>query len=198
MKIQKEKDKLLAELKSYQEMDAFIKGIPLSSEKTKNGKFKGDFHGCIMQTYDDPVEKFAKKYDIDLWYCYLTKRIFRGMPNEESKKFPYESIEILPLNFDFNKIKSPFHKEVLIKKSEFIKNAEIKKTITDAAQLFDVPFNEIDKEAAQEAWPAVIESAPLFAIKSAIVISWTPTEWSSVADENHHMWLRDLLFRLIK
>ncbi len=158
MKTQEEKNELLHQLKYHQDLDAFVQGQWLLNEKLENNDFKGCFYGCTMQTNDNPILKFSEKYDIDLWYCYLTEKIFEGLPDGQYRQFPYRSIEILPLNFDFNIVKSQFHKAILLKQLDWVKDEKVREVLIKTAKLFEVPFNEISKSAAesvaQSAWSA--------------------------------------------
>jgi len=158
MKTQEEKNELLSQLKYHQDLDAFVQGQWLLNEKLENNDFKGCFYGCTMQTNDNPIFKFSEKYDIDLWYCYLTEKIFEGLPDGKYRQFPYRSIEILPLNFDFNIVKSQFHKAILLKQLDWVKDEKVIEVLIKTAKLFEVPFNEISKSAAesvaQSAWSA--------------------------------------------
>ena len=152
------KKELLTKLKHHKDLDTFVQGIWLDekSGKVKGNGYKGCFYGCTMQTSEKPIEKFSEKYYIDLWYCSLTEKIFEGLPNGEYQKFPYESIKILPVNFDFNKVKSLFHRKVLQDQLRFCKNDErVTKAIEECIELFSVDFDKIDKVAAwSAAWSA--------------------------------------------
>ena len=145
------KNEVLADLKKHQEMDDFIQGSWLQNETNDAGEFKGCFYGCTMQTKNDPIEAFSDKYNIDLWYCYLTEKIFEGLPKDEARFFPYQSIEKIPLNFDFNIFKSEFFKALLTKQKEWITEENVVKVLVQCIELFSVPFDKISKEAAEEA-----------------------------------------------
>ena len=176
MKTQEEKNELLSQLKYHQDLDAFVQGQWLLNEKLENNDFKGCFYGCTMQPNYSPSLKFSEKYSVDLWYCYLTEKIFEGLPDGQYRQFPYRSIEILPLNFDFNIVKSQFHKAILLKQLDWVKDEKIREVLIKTAKLFEVPFNEISKSAAElvaqsaarsssSSWSA--GSAALSAAKSA-------------------------------
>lgn len=179
MKTQEEKDGLLAQLKHHQELDAFVQGQWLQEEKIEGNGFKGCFYGCTMQSANNPREEFSEKYDIDLWYCYLTEKIFEGLPDGEFQSFPYKSIEIIPLNYDFNKAKSAFHRGMLLKQLEWVEDEKCRAAIQLCADLFLVPFDKIGKSAAESA----AESAESAA--------------RSAAKTNHYIWVRDFLFECI-
>ena len=166
MKTQEEKNELLHQLKYHQDLDGFVQGQWLLNEKLENNDFKGCFYGCTMQTNDNPILKFSEKYDIDLWYCYLTEKIFEGLPDGQYRQFPYRSIEILPLNFDFNIVKSQFHKAILLKQLDWVKDEKIREVLIKTAKLFEVPFNEISESASESARSAA-ESAARLAARSA-------------------------------
>jgi len=174
------KNELLKNLKHHQEIDAFIQGQWLQDEKIEGNGFKGCFYGCTTQTNKNPREKFSEKYGIDLWYCYLTERIFEGLPKGEFESFPYDSINIIPLNFDFNRIKSDYFKAILLKQLDFVTDENVRNVLISTAELFNVPFNEVSKpaawsaaesaeSAARSAWLAArpAESAAMAAAESA-------------------------------
>jgi len=222
MKTQEEKNELLSQLKYHQDLDAFVQGQWLLNEKLENNDFKGCFYGCTMQTNDNPIFKFSEKYDIDLWYCYLTEKIFEGLPDGKYRQFPYRSIEILPLNFDFNIVKSQFHKAILLKQLDWVKDEKVIEVLIKTAKLFEVPFNEISKSAAESvaqsaarsaqsaAWSAESAASAAWSAQSARLArlaAWSAAEsaaWSAAksvaqsAVENHYVWMRDLLFELIE
>lgn len=181
MKTQEEKEGLLSELKAHQLADDFVRGQWL-----QNDGIKGCFYGCTMKTNSNPRERFSEKYGIDLWYCYLTERIFEGLPEGEFESFPYNSIEVLPLNFDFDQVKSDFNKALLLKQLDWIKDDSVREVLLNTSKLFDVPFSEIDKKAARSAAESA-ESAAESAARSA-----------RSAEKNFYVWMRDTLFEIIK
>ena len=199
MKTQEEKNELLHQLKYHQDLDAFVQGQWLLNEKLENNDFKGCFYGCTMQTNDNPILKFSEKYDIDLWYCYLTEKIFEGLPDGQYRQFPYRSIEILPLNFDFNIVKSQFHKAILLKQLDWVKDEKIREVLIKTAKLFEVPFNEISKSAAESVAQSAAQSAARSAAWSAAWSAQSAAQSAArSAAENHYVWMRDLLFGLIE
>lgn len=180
---QKLKDELLVELKKHQELDDFIQGAWLSDEKNKNGDFKGCFYGCTMQTEEDPRKAFSEKYQIDLSFVHMTEKIFEGLPQKEARLFPLQSIEKIPLNFDFNKFKSEFFRRNLTKQKELIIDENVLVVLDECIDLFSVPFNEIDKEkAASAAYSAA--SAADSAVYSARL--------------TNYIWMRDLILELLE
>ena len=204
------KTELLTQLKHHEKLDAFVQGewLRKSEGKIDGNGFKGCFYGCTMQTEEKPLTKFSEKYNIDLWYVYVTEKIFEGLPKGESKKFPYESISILPIGVDINKIKSMFHCKVLESQLAFCKN---NKPVTEAIklcmELFSVPYNEISESAAESAaWSAesAAESAAWSAdsawsaASSAESAAWSAESaaWSAWSD--YYSFLRDTLFNCIK
>ena len=167
------KQKLVTELEHHQKLDAFIQGTWITSEKIENNGFKGCFYGCTMQSEENPLEEFSEKYNIDLWYVYLTEKIFEGLPDGEYQKFPLEAIDIIPLGFDFNKIKSRFHQELLKDQVRFCEGDEkCVDAIQDCINLFSVDYIDITRSAARSA----AESAEL----------------------NYYVFIKDLLFKCIK
>jgi hypothetical protein len=184
------KDELLVQLKHHQDLDAFVQDKWLTDIKVEGNGFKGCFYGCTMQTKVTPREAFSEKYDIDLWYCYLTENLFEGLPDGEYQKFPYESIDIIPIGYDFNKVKSAFERGKLLKMLEWVTDETVIDIIHQCADLFLVPFNEIDMEAAKSAalsawsaaWSAAesaksgaesARSAALSAARSALSVVWS-------------------------
>ncbi|MEM1337291.1 MAG: hypothetical protein AAGF96_06050 [Bacteroidota bacterium] len=157
------KSELINQLDHHQKLDAFIQGQWLTSKKIEGNGFKGCFYGCTMQTEDEPIQKFSDKYNIDLWYCHLTEKIFENLPKGEFEKFPKESIDILPIGVDLNKMKSVYFQLLLKDQLRFCEgNEKCEKAIKKCIELFDVPFNEITKSAAESA-----ESAARSAARSA-------------------------------
>lgn len=225
MKTQADKNELLAKLNRHQELDEFIKGRWLSYETGKSGNFKGCFYGCTMQSAKKPIEKFSEKYDIDLWYCFVTETIYEWLPYGEYQQFPYQSIKILPLNFDFNKIKAPFHKALLLKQLEWVTNEDVRQVLIKTAKLFDMPFDKISKEKAIEAFketlieiPASLSAdAALESASGATEAVWGVDVWgaarsalsaarsvslamtaSTQSTTGLCIWIRSLLFKLIQ
>jgi len=193
MKTTEKKNLLLAELKAHEIADEFVRGTWLADDGVK-----GCFYGCTMKTDSEPREKFAKKYDIDLWYCYLTEKIFENLPGDQFKSFPYDSINIIPLNFDFNVVKSEWNKAMLLKQLDWITDEKVRKVLLNTAKLFYIPFNEIDKEAAwsaeSAAWSAEsaawsAESAARSAESAAGSAAWSAAE--SAARSAQAEWLRN-------
>ena len=174
------KQELIKKLQHHQDLDAFIQGewLDTISGKTEDDTFKGCFYGCTMQTTEDPIEKFSEKYNIDLWYCYLTEKIFEGLPRGEYEKFPLQSIEILPVGVDINKIKSLFYYKVLESQLQFCDSDEkVTNSILNCMELFKTPFDLIDKSEAK----SVAELAKLAAVAEARLVrsvSWL-VSWSA-------------------
>ena len=158
------KESLVKELKEHKRLDAFIQGEWISDEETANGNLKGCFYGCTMQTDDHPLLKFSEKYDIDLWYVHLTEKLYEGLPTGEYQNFPLEAIEVLPLNFDINKIKSKFHHALLMDEENgqinyCVENKECKEAVELCANLFNVDYDKIDVSAAYSAYSAACSAA---------------------------------------
>jgi hypothetical protein len=214
------KNELLIELKKHQELDDFRQGQWLTDDKNDLGQFKGCFYGCTMQTEVNPIDEFSEKYNIDLWYCYLTEKIFEGLPKEDARLFPYQSIEKIPLGFDFNIFKSQFFKANLTKQKEWITDKNVIEVLDKCIKLFEVPFNEISESeailAAWSAWSATIsaESAEsAWSACSAAISAASSADSADSADSaassarsaehawlnktNHYVWMRDLIFELL-
>ena len=190
------KQELIKKLQHHQDLDAFIQGtwLDTNSGKVEGDTFKGCFYGCTMQTDQDPIEKFSEKYDIDLWYCSLTEKIFEGLPKGGYEKFPLESIKVLPVGVDINKIKSLFHYKILESQLEFCKeNKEVTNSVLKCMELFKVPFDQIDKSEAESvaehaanseansvAWSAA-ESVARYAESTARLVTWSANSvaWSA-------------------
>ncbi|MFB3057361.1 MAG: hypothetical protein ACE1ZQ_09405, partial [Ignavibacteriaceae bacterium] len=135
------KSELIEKLKHHQDLDTFLQGQWLTDEKVEGNGFKGCFYGCTMQTSVDAILKFSNKYSVDLWFCMLTENIFEGLPVEESKTFPLECIQALPVGLDINKIKSEWNTIVLKDQLKFVeKGSEQEKAINQCIDLFKVPF----------------------------------------------------------
>ena len=183
------KQELIKKLQHHQDLDAFIQGAWLDTDsgKVEGDTFKGCFYGCTMQTDQDPIEKFSEKYDIDLWYCYLTEKIFEGLPKGEYEKFPLESIKVLPVGADINKIKSLFHYRVLESQLEFCKSdRQVTNSVLKCMELFKVPFDQIDKsearlaaESADSVADSVRWSAARWSAASAVMYAARSARWSA-------------------
>ena len=180
------KQELLNQLKYHQKLDAFVQGEWL---RTKEGKidgngFKGCFYGCTMQTESSPLLKFSEKYSIDLWYVYLTEKIFEGLSELESKKFPYEAIEIIPVGIDFNRVKSLFHYKLLGNQLQYCKRDEKAiEALKKCMELFKIPFNEITESAAKSAAESAAESA-----RSAWSVRSVRSAWSAAESARSAAW----------
>lgn len=154
------KQELLKKLKHHQDFDAFIQGIWLSDQKIDGNVFKGCFYGCTMQSKEEnSVKEFSKQYNIDLWYCHVTEKIFEGLPNDQYQKFPYDSIEIIPVGFDLNTIKSKFFQNILKKQLEWVTNEKVIFAINKCIELFDIPFDHISDDEASTAVSEAMEAS---------------------------------------
>jgi len=177
------KAELVKELKHHQKLDAFIQGSWLTKENSDESNFKGCFYGCTMQSEDNPIQKFSDKYNIDLWFCHLTEKLFEGLPNREYQDFPLKSIQLLPIGLDLNKLKSKFHYALLMdEKMGQINycgdNEKCRKAIIQCAELFKVNFDKIDESAAGSARSAAESAAESAAgsarsARSAESIAWS-------------------------
>jgi hypothetical protein len=209
------KDELLAKLKHHQDLDTFTKGKWLTDEKVEGNGFKGCFYGCTMQTTQNPISKFSEKYHVDLWYCHLTENIFENLPDGHYQKFPYQSIEVLPLNFDFNKFKSKWLKTTLLKQLDWVTNEKVITLIKNTAQLFEVDFDKITEDAATSAEYAAKYAAKYaeYAVRSAVwsaeyaAKSAMSAEYAgdsamyagkSAARDKHYIYLKELLLEMVK
>ena len=194
------KQKLVTELEHHQKLDAFIQGTWITSEKIENNGFKGCFYGCTMQSEENPLEEFSEKYNIDLWYVYLTEKIFEGLPDGEYQKFPIEAIKVIPLGFDFNKIKSRFHQEILKDQLRFCDgNKKCIDAIQDCINLFSVDYSDITWSAARSAAESAARSAA-WSAWSAARSAAESAAWSAAesAELNYYVFIKDLLFKCIK
>ena len=167
------KKELIEKLRHHQDLDTFVQGtwLDTDSEKVEGNGFKGCFYGCTMQTKENPIEKFSKKYNIDLWYCHLTEKIFESLPKGKYEKFPLQSIKALPVGFDINKIKSLFHYKILENQLQYcVGDIKVTKAIKQCMALFKTPFNKIEESAARsaaESAESAAESAAWSAARSA-------------------------------
>jgi hypothetical protein len=84
-------------MKEHQRLDRFAQGVWLQGEKIE-GKFKGCFYGCAMQSEEKPIEAFCEKYGMSLWIGYWSERVFEGLPKNEAKTWPVQLLESL-VNF---------------------------------------------------------------------------------------------------
>ena len=184
------KSELIKKLKNHQKLDTFIQGDWLTDIKVKGNGFKGCFYGCTMQTSENPIEQFSDKYNIDLWYCHLTEKLFEKLPDGDYQKFPLESIKILPVGINFNKIKSKFHYNLLMDKEHGSinycgDNKECIDAIKQCADLFKVDFDKIDESAARSAAESAAESAARSAARSAAwSAAWSAAESARSAAES--------------
>ncbi len=204
---EKLKLEVVKNLEHHQKLDAFMQGEWLTKEKIDVNVFKGCFYGCTMQTNESPIDKFSKKYSIDLWYCYLTEKIFEGLPDGEYQKFPLESIKILPIGIEFNKIKSKFFYHLLMDEdfgqiNYCEDNKDGIKSIKKCAELFKNDFNDIDQSAARSAAESA-RSAARSAAWSARSAAWSARSaaesaaWSA-AESVYYVWMKEMLFEIIK
>tara|TARA_R110002020_G_scaffold17586_1_gene61617 strand:+ start:228 stop:821 length:594 start_codon:yes stop_codon:yes gene_type:complete len=182
------KNELIEKLKHHQDLDTFIQGgwLDTKSGKVEGNGFKGCFYGCTMQTNEGAIEKFSKKYNIDLWYCHLTEKIFEGLPKGKFEKFPLQSIKVLPIGFNINRIKSLFLRKNLENQLQFCKgNKKVTDALNQCIELFKVDFDKIGESAESVTWAA--ESA-----------AWSAA-WSAAKAEkaDYYIYLRDLLFECI-
>ena len=181
------KQSLIADLQHHQELDAFVKGTWIAKHlgKIKGNGFRGCFYGCTMQTEIDPLSKFSQKFNIDPWFCHLTERIFEGLPDGEYQTFPLESISKLPVGADLNDIKSKWFKILLTDQLRFVDNGSRQEaSIKQCILLFDTPFSEITKSAAESAAWSAAWSAAKSAKSAAKSAAWSAAKSAKSAAES--------------
>lgn len=114
------KRELLEELKQHQKIDNFQRDELLINEK----------------------------YHIDSWYYHLTASIFKNLPEGEYNTFPFDSINILPIGADLNKIKSRYFQIILVNQLRFVnKGSEQEAAMKLCIDLFDKPYDKIKESA---------------------------------------------------
>ena len=169
---EKSKNQLIEELLHHEELDAFVQGSWLSGEATEAGTQKGCMYGCIMQSKESPINSFCEHYHIDYWFGHITEKIFEGLSVKEAKGFPLEAIRRLPVGISLELIKSEFHYRLLEDQLQYCKESQqVTNAVKQVMDLFYndgqfIPFNEINKSAADSAESAA-ESAAWSAAESA-------------------------------
>lgn len=189
------KAEMLALAKHHQKFDAFIQSIWQSKEKIEGNIHAGCQHGCLSQGQrlsleeeDNPRLATNRLWVNSLWWCYITECIFEGLPKDQAKLFPVQSIGALPIGIDMNIYISEWNKIILTDQLRFVKKGSEQETaIKTCINLFDVPFDKIDKAAARVAeWAARA---------AARVAEWAAegAEW-----EDYYIFMRNEFLSLFK
>jgi len=154
---QKKKDEVLSIAKNHQEMDMFVQGQWLQEDKV-DGLFKGCYFGCMTQTSDNTLENAVKTLEMPHWIVWVGEKIFEGLPEEESKFFPVQLINAIPVNMDTEKLWKSWNIALLTDQFKFVnKGSAQHKAIQGVIDLYKC--DSIDASAARSAESSAESSA---------------------------------------
>jgi hypothetical protein len=184
---QQKKDEALSIAKRHQEMDMFVQGRWLQEDKV-DGLFKGCYFGCMTQTSDNTLDNAVKTLEMPHWIVWVGEKIFEGLPEEESKFFPVQLINAIPVNMDTEKMWKSWNIALLTDQFKFVnKGSAQHKAIQGVIDLYKC--DSIDESAdsadsaesarlawsAASAWSAAADSAESAAAESAALarLAWS-------------------------
>ena len=173
------KSMMVKEIELHQKQDALIQG----TYSNENGVFKGCAVGCGVRSlnlklgkhisYNDHAS-YASELGIPEWLARLEDSIFEGLPKSDSKKFPLEFLEAIPVGVDLEPIRFHFQKFLLKENFDRVKKIDLKpdlsiqvlKAIDQVMAVIDgaIKNGKIDESAA---WSA--ESAAFIRYKNEII-----------------------------
>ena len=218
---QKKKDEVLSIAKNHQEMDMFVQGQWLQEDKV-DGLFKGCYFGCMTQTSDNTLENAVKTLEMPHWIVWVGEKIFEGLPEEESKFFPVQLINAIPVNMDTEKLWKSWNIALLTDQFKFVnKGSAQHKAIQGVIDLYKC--DSIDASAAwsaasaeSSAWSAAwsarsaasAASAARSAESSAESAAWSAASAESSAESaarsaawsarsEYYIWMRDTLIEIL-
>ena len=147
------KDKVLAQLQAHHDADEISKGI-----YWENGKGCGV--GCTVHSGNR--KDYETQLGIPRWLAHLEDRLFQGMPDEDSKKWPLLFSESITPGQDLDKVKAPFLIFVLdcsLEKFDHCKYPKIKQGIDRVIDLYRSGGSKEDFKAAADAAVAAANDA---------------------------------------
>ena len=213
---QKKKDEVLSIAKNHQEMDMFVQGQWLQEDKV-DGLFKGCYFGCMTQTSDNTLENAVKTLEMPHWIVWVGEKIFEGLPEEESKFFPVQLINAIPVNMDTEKLWKSWNIALLTDQFKFVnKGSAQHKAIQGVIDLYKC--DSIDASAARSAAARSAEaarSAAAWSAEAAEAAAWSAeaAAWSAASAESsaesaarsaawsarseYYIWMRDTLIEIL-
>jgi len=104
------KQMMVKEARKHKKADAYIKG----TYEKRNGAFKGCAIGCAIESLNVRLGKSIlhsdhAAYETELgfpkWLAYLEDTLFENLPDDESKNFPLEMLEAIPVGVNLKPVK---------------------------------------------------------------------------------------------
>ena len=131
---QEVKDKYITRMKQHMAQDQLLQGIGFDKE-TK----KGCAVGCTLDEYNH--EAYVTELGVPIALAYVEDNIFEKLPTEESKTFPLEFLEAIPVGADLDKVYPLFFAWQMIDKKwgiiNVLKNEEDKAAIQNLGDLYE-------------------------------------------------------------
>ena len=181
------KQMMVEEAQKHKKADAYIKGTYVE----RNGTFKGCAIGCAIESINVRLGKSInnashKAYEKELgfpeWLAHLEDAIFENLPDDESKNFPLEMLEAIPVGVNLEPVKWKFCAYLLNENINIVLGLEIadglKTQVVDAIRqclavhesaiktgVWDAIAAQSAEAAARSAWSAA--SAARSAARSA-------------------------------
>jgi len=159
-------------MEGHAEADRFIQGNWLDSEDA-DGVFSGCFFGCAMQTDNNPIEAFCKKYGMPLWLGCLSESIFEGIGAKDARLWPVKLLKTmveLPSDFDYESAK---HELAVLRLTKLFDTTtgQVKAAIGAAIEWNKAPENDdfrAEAEAACAEAISVTNASPALSAESAV------------------------------
>ena len=191
---EKLKETMIEEIEKHRKADAIIQGTYGNKD---DKEFKGCAVGCSIQSLNKGLDTsdhsiYEKELGIPEWLARLEDKLFEGLPVEESKKWPGDFMQAIPIGVNLEHVKYKFCvfllKEnidrVLTLKIEDSLKEQVVSAIRDVLTLHENAINTgiWDESAARSA-----ESAAESAARSAASAAWSAA-WSAASAARSAAW----------
>ena len=170
------KQMMVEEAQKHKKADAYIKG----AYEQRNGIFRGCAVGCAIESINvrlgksinnDSHKAYEKELGFPRWLAYLEDKLFENLPDDESKNFPLEMLEAIPVGVNLEPVKWQFCAYLLNENINIVLGLEIadglKTQVVDAIRqclavhesaiktgVWDAIAAQSVQSAARSAWSA--------------------------------------------
>ena len=184
------KDKYLTRVRHHRELDHLLQGIGWSPED-----LKGCAIGCTLENYDH--SRFPVELGLPEWLAHLEDHIFEYLSVEDSKSWPHDLLEALPVGVSdakMAKVRDGFQifwlerQKTHIDQSKYLGVAVAIDTVVGLLQS-SLDGSEPESAAWSAAWSAAESAAWSAAESAAESAAWSAAEsaaWSAARSAKHN------------
>lgn len=111
-----QKELIAKQIKAHQDADEIVKWCDWQ-------RGQGSIIGCVLHSCNH--SEFETRFNIPKWFAHLIDRLFSGMSDKDSKLFPLQLWEAIPINIDLRGVRCKFFLFLLEENKRTVENSKI-------------------------------------------------------------------------